>query len=167
MKLLKTLYISVALFLVYSSESFAEHDFKSEGCEYVVTFPVKPQYKYVRAELGDNVIAQTTPEHGLPNLRAECIIVNDPSYFTREVLLESLENQAQSVGLSDIQLTVEQTKLGTLGTFTSKKQGPKAPFVMVGKWYLGQRSMLNIMIIERLDAYPSDRTMAFLRSVTR
>lgn len=138
-----------------------------DGCEYTVKFPIKPKLCPVRAGGKDSIIAITSSKDGMPILRAECQPIMEGAIVTRELIMSSLEEQARSIGLRNVQVTIQETDLGLVGTFFGKKNGGGYEMAQMGKIYVGKHSILNLLSTELLSRFPSKKTNLFFGSVRR
>lgn len=150
-----------------ASAAIAQGEVRISGCEYTITFPTPPRSVSYQAGGKPGEFLVTRTEDGLPILRAECQAIVDQSAVSDALILRSLEEQAASIGLSNVQIAVEHNKLGIVGTFTGRKVASGYEMIQMGKLYAGRSSVLNLLVTERLSAFPSKRTNAFLSSVRR
>jgi hypothetical protein len=158
----------LALLLVaVATQASAQQEVRIKGCEYAVTFPTPPRAVSYQAggKPGEFFVTQT--EDGPPILRAECQRITDRSGLSEALIVKSLEEQAASIGLSNVQVTMEHSQLGLVGTYVGRKTASGHEMIQMGKLYVGRTSVLNLLVIETLKAFPSKRANAFLWSVKR
>lgn len=155
------------LFVAIASQVLAQQEVRIKGCEYAVTFPTPPRTVPYQAEGKPGEFFVTRTEDGPPILRAECQRITDRSGLSEALIVKSLEEQATSTGLSNVQITMERSELGLVGTYVGRKTASGHEMIQMGKLYVGKTSVLNLLVIETLKAFPSKRANAFIWSVKR
>ncbi len=89
------------------------------SCEFIVHFPTKTKRKYTSISGIESTIVQSVYDGKSPYLRAEGVPL---SFAQRQELLSNfrghLENQAHLSGIAIPEITIENTKLGTIGTYS-------------------------------------------------
>ena len=161
------LIIFMGISFVLPASAFTNDIITFDGCEYTVDFPIKPKFIPVRAGGEDSIIAMTSSKDGMPILRAECQQIMDGAIVTRELIMTSLEQQARSIGLENVQVTIQETDIGMVGTFFGKKNAGGYEMAQMGKMYVGKHSILNLLSTELLSRFPSKKTNLFFGSVKR
>jgi hypothetical protein len=163
---MKFRYIALSLVLI-SASAYAQKTIHIPGCEYSITFPTAPRpVSYIaHGKPGEYLVTRT--EDGLPTLRVECQTIVDRSKLSEALIAESLEEQAASIGLTNVQVTIERTQLGLIGTYVGRKTASGHEMIQMGKLYIGKTSVLNLLVIETVRSFPSKRASAFLASVKR
>ena len=158
--------ITLPLVLI-SAPAYAQQTVRISGCEYSVTFPTAPRtVSYVAdGKPGEYLVTRT--EDGLPILRVECQTIVDRSRLSEALIVKSLEEQAASIGLTNVQVTIERLQLGLIGTYVGRKTASGHEMIQMGRLYVGKTSVLNLLVIETVRSFPSKRADAFLASVKR
>ncbi len=159
--------IFIGFYLIIPDFAFSNDIVTFDGCEYSVTFPIKPKLIPFRVSGTETIIAMTSSKDGMPILRAECQPIKGGAIVTRELIMSSLEEQARSVGLRDVQVSIQATENGLVGTFTGKKNAGGYEMAQMGKMYVGKHSILNLLSTELLSRFPSKKTNLFFGSVRR
>jgi len=155
------------LVLVVVGSATAWHTTKLPDCEYSVTFPYKPKVIMYEANGRSGYFLMTESKDGLPILRAECQAIADRSALSDQLILNSLKEQAESTGLTNVQVTLEHNRLGIIGTFTGRKMASGFEMIQMGRIYVGRHSVLNLLVTEKLESFPSKKANAFVNSVKR
>jgi len=158
-------FICVALFI--TNNALSDETVSFDGCEFAVTFPIPFEFTPIQVLGVRSTIAITSSKDGLPILRAECQPLLKGAKASDELILSSLEEQARSIGLSNVQVTIQKTEVGTVGTFFGKKNAGGFEMAQMGKLYVGNRSILNLLSTELLSEFPSKKTNQFFGSVKR
>lgn len=158
--------IALSLVLI-SAPAYAQQTVRIPGCEYSMTFPTAPRpVSYVAdGKPGEYLVTRT--EDGLPILRVECQTIIDRSKLSEALIVKSLEEQATSIGLTNVQVTIERSQLGLIGTYVGRKTASGHEMIQMGRLYVGKTSVLNLLVIETVRSFPSKRANAFLASVKR
>jgi hypothetical protein len=161
--------IAIIFWLVLGTtgNAAAQHKTKLPDCEYSVTFPYKPRVIKYEASERPGYFLMTESKDGLPILRVECQAIADRSALSDQLVLKSLKEQAESTGLNNVQVTLEHSKLGVIGTFTGRKIASGFQMIQMGRIYIGELSVLNLLITEKLESFPSIRANDFINSVQR
>ena len=155
------------LFVAVATQTSAQQEVRIKDCEYAVTFPTHPRAVSYQAEGKPGEFFVTRSEDGTPILRAECQKITDRSGLSEALIVKSLEEQAASIGLSHVQVTMERSELGLVGTYVGRKTAAGHEMIQMGKLYVGRTSVLNLLVIETLKAFPSKRANGFVWSVKR
>jgi hypothetical protein len=155
------------LFLFGAAPAVAQREIRLSGCEYTITFPTTPRVVSYQAGGRPGEFLMTRTEDGPPILRAECQAIVDRSGLSEALIVKSLEEQAASIGLTNVQVTMERSQLGLIGTYFGRKTAPGQEMMQMGRLYVGRTSVLNVLVIETVGSFPSKRANAFLWSVKR
>ncbi len=138
------------------------------SCEFIVHFPTKTKRKY--ASMGDmeSIIVQSVYDGKSPHLRAEGVPL---SLAQRQELLSNfrsrIENQAHLSGIAIPEITIENTKLGTIGTYSGVRTIAGVKNKQFFKIIVGNNSLVSLLALEPLDEFPSIKTSYFLNAVER
>lgn len=143
----------------------AGFDYSTKGCEYVITFPVQPDY--IQSQVfGLETIMAITPNDHVPCLRAECVKIADKSLVTDGAIREFINYQANSIGISGA-VRFEKKSLGTIASLYGMKSIGKLKVNVVLRIYIGSQSLLNTVVVEETQNFPSVKTIKFWDSVRR
>lgn len=159
--------IFLCLVLIVAESTASDFKTKLPYCEYSVIFPNKPKFIEYEANDRPGYYLVTESKDGLPILRAECQAIADRSAVSDQLVLKSLKEQAESTGLVNVQVTLEHSKLGLIGTFTGRKAASGFQMIQMGKIYVGENSVLNLLVTEKLESFPSRKANMFINSVQR
>ena len=138
------------------------------SCEFIVHFPTKTKRKH--ASLGgiESIIVLSVYDGKSPTLRAEGIPL---SLAQRQELLSNfhsrLEDQAYLSGIAIPEITIENTKLGTIGTYSGVRTVAGVNVKQFFKIIVGKNSMVSLLALEPLIEFPSIKTLYFLNAVER
>ncbi len=137
-----------------------------QGCEFSVIIPAKTTQKKVSVNGIENVVAQSVYDGESPFMKAECLLLSDPK-DTIINLKSILHNQAQNNGIKSPEITIQETGLGVVGTFSGlrKVMGNDARFY--GKIVVGEYSLIFLMVSELAAKFPSDKASYFIHSVKK
>lgn len=160
-------YLLALLFVLDGAPALAQQEVRMSGCEYTITFPTAPRAVPYQAGGKPGEFLVTRTEDGPSILRAECQAIVDRSAVSEELIRKSLEEQAASIGLSNVQVTLERSPLGLVGTYVGRKTASGHEMIQMGRLYVGRTSVLNLLVIETVTAFPSKRANVFLWSVKR
>jgi hypothetical protein len=159
--------IFLALLLHISNSAKAQYNVTLPECEYNITFPSEPKkFSYHSGGRPGNFL-MTEAKAGLPILRAECQAIVDKSILNDQLVMKSLQEQAQSIGLENIQTVIEHNSLGIVGTFTGRKKASGVEMIQMGRIYVGNRPVMNLLATETLKSFPSKQANTFFFSVRR
>jgi len=164
-RLLLTLFIGISLFI--SNTAFSNDIVTFDGCEYTVIFPIRVKLTPVHTSGIESVVAITSCKDGMPILRAECQPLMEGAKVSNDMIVSTLEEQALSIGLTNVQVIVQTTDIGIVGTFFGKKIAGGFEMAQMGKLYVGERSILNLLSTEPLSKFPSKKTNIFFGSVRK
>jgi hypothetical protein len=136
------------------------------SCEFIVYFPAKTKRKYASIGGLESVMLQSVYDGKSPCLRAE----GGPlSPAQRQELLSNfrgrLENQAHVSGIAIPEITIENTKLGTIGTYSGVRTIAGVKNKQFLKIIVGNNSLVSLLVLEPLDEFPSIKTLYFLNAV--
>ena len=161
--------------LVYSGlqvEKELVQEIKSEysvdGCEYVVTFPGKPEVTNANTTVWDNF--EIASYYGNSLLRAECHLDETFTkfYFTQKInLFALLEKQAKRDGLSDTIYKYEDSNLGRHAWVRGYKKVNVTPVTYEIHLYAGNSSLLSVYVGGISKTYPTQEVSAYLRSIKK
>lgn len=163
----KITFLTVAAFfcglIVSANTAIASKEFMLNVCEYSVVFP--DGYSTKKSNIAG--IEQLIAEYkGVPYFRAECLAVSDrPIIHTN--LMNAMCNMVKLAGFPFPQTTIEETNVGTVGTYMAFKNVDGHDMKIFGKCYLGQKSLFHVVVIEGLLAFPSHKTIQFLDSIRK
>ncbi len=76
-----------------------------------------------------------------------------------------LENQAHVSGIAIPEITIENTKLGTIGTYSGVRTIAGVKNKQFLKIIVGNNSLVSLLVLEPLDEFPSIKTLYFLNAV--
>jgi len=138
------------------------------SCEFIVCFPTKTKRKYTSIGGLESVMVQSVYDGKSPYLRAE----GGPlSPAQRQELLSvfrgRLENQAHVSGIAIPEITIENTKLGTIGTYSGVRTIAGVKNKQFLKIIVGNNSLVSLLVLEPLAEFPSIKTSYFLNAVER
>lgn len=136
-----------------------------DDCEFAVTFPHPVQTREVALQDMRSHMVQSAG-NSTPQLRAEFIPLPDTDSVAA-AFSETLANFARLAGLATPEISVGHTADGTKGTYSGVKAVGDSDLRMYGIAILGNRSMLNCMIVEPLQAFPSKDAVLFMESITK
>lgn len=138
------------------------------SCEFIVHFPTKTKRKYASIGGIESIIVQSVYDGESPYLRAEGVPL---SLAQRQELLSTfrgrLENQAHLSGIAIPEITIENTKLGTIGTYSGVRTVAGVNNKQFFKIIVGKNSMVSLLVLEPLIEFPSIKTLYFLNAVER
>ena len=138
------------------------------SCEFIVHFPTKTKRKYTSLGGIESIIVLSVYDGESPTLRAEGIPL---SLAQRQELLSNfrgrLENQAHLSGIAIPEITIENTKLGTIGTYSGVRTVAGVNVKQFFKIIVGKNSMVSLLALEPLIEFPSIKTLYFLNAVER
>lgn len=159
--------VLIGFCLIIPNFAFSNDIITFDACEYTVVFPIKPKLIPFRSGGTDIIIAMTSSKDGMPILRAECQPIKEGALITRDLIMSSLEQQAHSIGLGNVQVSIQETEIGLVGTYTGKKNAGGYEMIQMGRMYVGKHSILNLLSTELLNKFPSKKTNMFFGSVRR
>ena len=137
-------------------------------CEYKITFPLSYKKMPYQVENSSGFIFLATGKNGgYPSLRAQCLPIADRSLLSDKLIFESLNAQAESFGLREIQSFIARSPLGIIGMYTGKKEAGGIKIIQMGRLYIGDSSVLNLIATEELKNYPSNKLNSFFSSVRK
>lgn len=137
-----------------------------EQCEYTVTFPHPVKKRIAKAGDITTYIVESKDREAVPHLRAEFI----PLYDTTTVIEKfeaTLRNYAYLGGIRQPEVTMADTPIGWKGTYTGLKKYKNYDIKIYGVIYIGRVSLIHCMIVELLNTFPSESSVAFLDSIKR
>ncbi len=138
------------------------------SCEFIVYFPTKTKSKYTSIGDLEGTMVQSVYDGESPHLRAECVPL---SFAQRQELLSNfrgqLENQAHLSGIAIPEITIENTKLGTIGTYSGVRIIAGVNHKQFFKIIVGKNSMVSLLALEPLIEFPSIKTLYFLNAGER
>jgi hypothetical protein len=138
------------------------------SCEFIVHFPTKTKRKYTSIGGIESIIVQSVYDEESPYLRAEGVPL---SFAQRQELLSNfrdhLENQAHLSGIAIPEITIENTKLGIIGTYSGVRTIVGVNGKQFFKIIIGKNSMVSLLVLEPLIEFPSIKTLYFLNAVER
>jgi hypothetical protein len=136
------------------------------SCEFIVYFPIKTKRKYTSIGGIESTIVQSAYDGESPYLRAEGVPL---SLAQRQELLSNfrghLENQAYLSGIAIPEITIENTKLGTIGTYSGARTIAGVNNKQFLKIIVGNNSLVSLLVLEPLIEFPSIKTLYFLNAV--
>jgi hypothetical protein len=170
---MKRLIVAVAIIGMWGSTTATavETRVQLKGCEFTVTLPEKP---IMRA--GRKVAAGTTASSAsnvaeirtsVPAFRIECQALSRLPPSADKALMTSAETQADSMSLSNLNITREKTRLGHIVRFTGGQVQAQRKLVVTGVFFLGDRSILSVLATEFEDGYPLNEVVRVFKSVSR
>ena len=136
------------------------------SCEFRVHFPVKTKRKLAYANGIKSIVVQSVYDGDSPFMRAECIPLEDPQK-TVSAFEMLLENHARASGIERPEITIEEDKLGVVGTYAGLKKAGGLDIKLYGKVIIGSRSLLSLLVTEGLVKFPSDKSLYFLNAVEK
>lgn len=136
------------------------------SCEFIVHFPTKTKRKYTSIGSIESIIVQSVYDGESPYLRAE----GGPlSPAQRQELLSNfrgrLENQAHLSGIAIPEITIENTRLGIIGTYSGVRTIAGVNNKQFLKIIIGNNSLVSLLALEPLIEFPSIKTLYFLNTV--
>jgi len=134
--------------------------------EFEVTFPHPVERKIVTLEGIETITYESFGPSANPYLRAEFINNIDTVYMGSN-LRNVLENHTRLVGLNLPEITESNDYLGRTGTYSGIKKIGDLTVKFYGKMVIGESSVINCMVCENLEDFPSEDTIRFLSSLKR
>lgn len=136
------------------------------GCEFRVFFPTKTQKKTTYANGVESLMVQSVYEPDTPFMRAECLPLSNPDE-TIAAFRSILENQARNAGLQNPEITIENSRLGVIGTYAGVRKAGGFDIKFFGKLVIGKTSVLSLLVSEEAAKFSSDKAVYFLNTVER
>jgi hypothetical protein len=133
-------------------------------CEFVVQFPSETKRKFVSAQGMELVMVESVYDARSPYFRAECLPLRDPEE-TKRRFRSVLESQASMAGISEPIITIEQSPIGVVGTYTGTRLGGGFEIRLYGKLIIGKRSLLSLLTSDLAELFPRDQSVIFLNTV--
>lgn len=139
-----------------------------KNCEFVVSFPSKTFRKRVFANGIESEMIQNVYEDASPFMRVECLPIAERSETVTHYR-KIIEDQARQAGISSPEITIGEDKgsLGLVGTYSGFRQAGGHNLRVYGKFFLGRRSLLMLLLSEPAQGFPSDKAVLFLNGVSR
>lgn len=136
------------------------------GCEFRVFFPTKTKQKRVFVNGMESLIVQSVYDGESPFMRAECLPLLNP-IKTIAAFRSILDNRAKITGLQNPEITIEESKLGVIGTYSGIRKAGGFDLKFFGKVVMGTASILSLQVSEEASRFPSDKSVYFLNTVER
>ena len=136
------------------------------GCEFRVFFPTKTKQKSVFINGIESLIVQSVYDGKSPFMRAECLRLLNP-IKTIEAFRSILDNRAKIAGLQNPEITIEESKLGVIGTYSGIRKAGGFDIKFFGKVMIGTASILSLQVSEKAAKFPSDKAIYFLNTVEK
>jgi hypothetical protein len=134
--------------------------------EFEVTFPHPVKKKIITAGGIGTTAYETKEPLTKAHLRAEFINDIDTAYFESN-LCNILMNHARLSGLNLPEITEFDDDLGKVGTYSGVIAVGDYTIKLYGKMVIGESSVVNCMICENIEIFPSEETIRFLSSIRR
>ena len=137
----------------------------SADSEFQVAFPhtYRKRVGYIG---GLEVLAYETEATGSPHLRVEFTPLAGPATQVPD-LRAMLENYARLAGLLVPEITIAQSPVGRVGTYSGAKTVGEFDFKVYGKVIIGTRSMVSCVVVEPLPDFPSIDSTVLLGNIRR
>lgn len=149
-----------------SEKKYSGYNIKSDGCEYTITYPAKPEISSYASQ-GYGGIRYSLHNDSLPIFGSECYSA-DTSQFPHEDINYILKTMASNAGARMVNKNIIQTKLGTVGELKAIKETGKNHLSLIGRIYIGNKSLLFITIVDYSDNIDYRiKNQRFLDSVRR
>ena len=136
------------------------------SCEFRVFFPIKTKQKSVFTNGIESKIVQGVYDAKSPFMRAECLPLSNPNE-TIAAFRSILENQARNAGIQNPEITIEQGKLGVVGTYAGVRKAGGFDIKFFGKIVIGNASIISLLVSEEAAKFPSDKAVYFLNTVEK
>ncbi len=116
----------------------------------------------------ESIVAKIKFKKGLPLFRGECMVAPvDQHKLSSDNIYSLMKEQADTIGLENLQLFIEKKELGIVGTYKGIKRTGNVVMIQFGQMYFGNNSIFNIIAFEQLKNFPSKELNTVLFSVKR
>ncbi len=144
------------------------HKVSAYGSEYAVIFPNQFKKRDAMVNNIQTLVFETANMEIFPQLRAEFISNVDGNAFIAN-FQERLNAYAHIASIQNPEISIYQNKetLGKIGTYSGIKKIGDYEIRIVGKMFVGDHSIMNLMVVEPLEASLSYEAAMFFDSVVK
>jgi hypothetical protein len=144
------------------------YSWKLPTCEYNVIFRVRPVVETITTDSGVQNYRAMTPEAAEnPVIRVSCWEMTKSKQEVIRLLKQSGERQARDFGVRDVRWREGETPKGYQLVAAGSKVAAGISISMVTTILLGNHSVLEVLIVEPADQYPSLQSTQFLDWIER
>ena len=145
----------------------AGYPWRPPNCEYLVTFPVQHEVQYITINGVQNIRAMTPDDNRTPAIRASCWEMLKPRPQVIDLLKRDGERLWQDFGVRNTQWIETETPRGHQLVAIGTRQAFGISFTMANTILVGRHSVLEVLITEAADQYPSLQATQFIDWIER
>jgi hypothetical protein len=169
--------LAVSIFALSLSALSAAADpvvFHPDGCDFAVTFPSAPSQSQAKnsTDKGDAIITSKADLHldaggKVAILRAECSRIPHMGFMDESILGANMRDLADAYKMQSPNVAVLRNQVaGSVGRLHARaRSGGKDVTVEIYRYTSGS-NIFDVWVGTELDAFPSEATNAFLKSIT-
>ncbi|MBC2733030.1 MAG: hypothetical protein HF981_01610 [Desulfobacteraceae bacterium] len=140
---------------------------KIDNCEFLCSVPheVKRKTAYI-GNVEYEMFESAHPDEVGSFIRVECLPIQNASISKIDVK-NTLQTHASNFGISQPEISLEESKMGLSGKYLGVKNIGDVPFRVWGKVIVGKKSIFTCLVCEPLEIFPSQDAVDFMSSITK